>query len=65
MCNVGVMCEPHGALPPSREGETLPPYPPPSKSYPPLCETEVQGVLRTEKVWYSTVYTLALAGSRG
>ena len=22
----------------------------PSKSYPPLCETEVQGVLRTEKV---------------
>ena len=32
---------------PWREGETLPSYPPPSKSYPPLCESKVQGILRT------------------
>ena len=32
---------------PLREGETLPPTPR-LQSYPPPCETEVQGVLRTD-----------------
>lgn len=40
------------SYPPWREGETLPPYPP-SKSYPPPCESEVQGVLRTGRLWYA------------
>ena len=39
----------------AREGETLPPYPPlqipPRPPPPPGCESEVQGVLRTHKLY--------------
>ena len=48
------------SYPPWREGETLPPYPPLQILPPPPCESEVQGVLRTERLWYSDIslYTI-------
>ena len=39
------------SYPPGREGETLPPYPPLQILPPPPCESEVQGVLRTQRLW--------------
>ena len=40
-------------LPPRARGRDPTPLPPPSKSYPPPhCESEVQGVLRTQRLWY-------------